>query len=96
MLNNESRIITVHLGNDCSMTAIKNGKSIDHTLGFSPITGLIMGTRSGDVDQTIIFYLVNTVGYSLEAVNTMLQKQSGMLGLTGYRFNKCRGECCEW
>ena len=79
-----SNIITIHLGNGCSMTAIKGGKSIDHTLGFGPMNGLIMGTRSGDVDQSVIFYLVNTLGYSLEAVNTMLQKQSGMLGLTGY------------
>lgn len=79
-----SKIITIHLGNGCSMTAIKDGKSIDHTLGFGPMNGLIMGTRSGDVDQSVIFYLVNTLGYSLDAVNTMLQKQSGMLGLTGY------------
>ena len=79
-----SKIITIHLGNGCSMTAIQDGKSIDHTLGFGPMNGLIMGTRSGDVDQSVIFYLVNTLGYSLEAVNTMLQKQSGMLGLTGY------------
>lgn len=82
--NKSSKIITIHLGNGCSMTAIKDGKSIDHTLGFGPMNGLIMGTRSGDVDQSVIFYLVNTLGYSLEAVNTMLQKQSGMLGLTGY------------
>ena len=79
-----SKIITIHLGNGCSMTAIKDGRSIDHTLGFGPMNGLIMGTRSGDVDQSVIFYLVKTLGYSLEAVNTMLQKQSGMLGLTGY------------
>ena len=83
-LNKGSKIITIHLGNGCSMTAIKDGKSIDHTLGFGPMNGLIMGTRSGDVDQSVIFYLVNTLGYSLEAVNTMLQKESGMLGLTGY------------
>ncbi|MFE3870627.1 acetate/propionate family kinase [Flavobacterium sp. ZS1P70] len=83
-LDKNSNIITIHLGNGCSMTAIKDGKSIDHTLGFGPMNGLIMGTRSGDVDQSVIFYLVNSLGYSLEAVNTMLQKQSGMLGLTGY------------
>ena len=83
-LNEGSKIITIHLGNGCSMTAIKDGKSIDHTLGFGPMNGLIMGTRCGDVDQSVIFYLVNSLGYSLEAVNTMLQKQSGMLGLTGY------------
>ncbi len=83
-LENSSKIITIHLGNGCSMTAIKDGKSIDHTLGFGPMNGLIMGTRSGDVDQSVIFYLVNSLGYSIDDVNTMLQKQSGMLGLTGF------------
>jgi acetate kinase len=80
----DSKIITIHLGNGCSMTAIKNGKSIDHTLGFGPVTGLIMGTRSGDIDPAIIFHLVNSLGYKLDDVNTMLQKESGMLGLTGF------------
>jgi acetate kinase len=83
-LKNSSKIITIHLGNGCSMTAIKDGKSIDTILGFGPMNGLIMGTRSGDIDQSVIFYLVNTLSYSLEAVNTMLQKQSGMSGLTGF------------
>lgn len=84
LLENSSKIITIHLGNGCSMTAIKDGKSIDTTLGFGPMNGLIMGTRSGDVDQSVIFYLVDSLGYSLADVNTMLQKQSGMLGLTGF------------
>ncbi len=79
-----SNIITIHLGNGCSMTAVKNGKSIDHTLGFAPMNGLIMGTRSGDIDPAVIFYMVNTLGYSLDEVNALLQKESGMLGLTGY------------
>ncbi len=79
-----SKLITIHLGNGCSMTAIENGKSIDHTLGFGPVTGLIMGSRSGDIDHTIIYYLVHNLGYALEDVNNMLQKESGMLGLTGY------------
>ena len=79
-----SKIITIHLGNGCSMTAIKNGKSIDHTLGFGPVTGLIMGSRSGDIDHAIIFHLVNNLGYTLDEVNNMLQKESGMLGLTGF------------
>jgi acetate kinase len=83
-LQNSSKIITIHLGNGCSMAAIKDGKSIDTTLGFGPMNGLIMGTRSGDVDQSVIFYMVNSLGYSLADVNTMLQKQSGMLGLTGF------------
>lgn len=79
-----AKIITIHLGNGCSMTAIKDGKSIDTTLGFAPMNGLIMGTRSGDIDQSIIFHMVNSLGYSLDAVNNLLQKQSGMLGLTGF------------
>ena len=83
-LEKSSKIITIHLGNGCSMTAVKDGKSIDHSMGFGPNSGLIMGTRSGDIDQSIIFHLVNTLGYSLEAVNNLFQKQSGMLGLTGY------------
>jgi acetate kinase len=83
-LEKSSKIITIHLGNGCSITAIKDGKSVDHSLGFSPMNGLIMGTRSGDVDQSVVFYMVNTLGYTLDEVNTLFQKQSGMLGLTGY------------
>ncbi|XRE42622.1 Acetate kinase [Tenacibaculum discolor] len=79
-----SKIITIHLGNGCSMTAIENGKSIDHSLGFGPVTGLIMGTRSGDIDHSLIFYLINNLGYDADYVNNMLQKESGMLGLTGF------------
>lgn len=81
---NDSKIITIHLGNGCSMTAIKNGKSIDHSLGFGPMNGLIMGTRSGDIDQSVIFYLVKSLGYSIDEVNNILQKESGMFGLTGF------------
>ncbi|GGA72050.1 acetate kinase [Flavobacterium palustre] len=83
-LEKSSKIITVHLGNGCSITAVKDGKSIDHSMGFGPMNGLIMGTRSGDIDQSVIFYMVNTLGYQLSEVNTVLQKQSGMLGLTGH------------
>ncbi|OZV69812.1 acetate/propionate family kinase [Winogradskyella aurantia] len=79
-----SKIITIHLGNGCSMTAIVNGKSIDHSLGFAPSNGLVMGSRSGDIDHSIIFYLVNNLGYTLNDVNNLLTKESGMLGLTGY------------
>ncbi len=79
-----SKIISIHLGNGCSITAIENGKSIEHSLGSSTMNGLIMGTRSGDIDHSVIFYLVNSLGYTLEEVNNLLQKESGMLGLTGY------------
>jgi acetate kinase len=80
----KSKIISIHLGNGCSITAILDGKSIDHSLGFAPSNGLIMGSRSGDIDHSIIFYLVHNLGYSLDKVNTLLTKESGMLGLTGY------------
>ncbi|WP_372792126.1 acetate/propionate family kinase [Lutibacter sp.] len=79
-----SKIITIHLGNGCSMVAVKNGKSIETSLGFGPVTGLIMGSRSGEIDHAIIFHLVNNLGYSLDEVNNMLQKESGMFGLTGF------------
>jgi acetate kinase len=80
----KSKIISIHLGNGCSITAVLNGESIDHSLGFTPSNGLIMGSRSGDIDHSIIFYLVHDLGYSLDKVNTLLTKESGMLGLTGY------------
>jgi acetate kinase len=79
-----SRLVTVHLGNGCSITAIKNGKSVDHSLGFGPVNGLIMGTRSGDIDQSVIFYLIENLGYSAQEVSDLLHHKSGMLGLTGY------------
>ncbi|PTM05542.1 MAG: acetate kinase [Bacteroidetes bacterium] len=80
----KSKIIAIHLGNGCSMTAVVDGKSMDHSLGFTPSNGLIMGSRSGDIDHAIVFYLANTLGYSLDKINNLLTKESGMLGLTGY------------
>ncbi|WMI68081.1 acetate/propionate family kinase [Mangrovimonas sp. YM274] len=82
--NPSAKIITIHLGNGCSMTAVHEGKSLDHTLGFGPNEGLIMGTRSGAIDQTVIFYLMNKYGYSKEEMSDILSKKSGMLGLTGF------------
>ena len=81
---NQTNIITVHLGNGCSITAVKNGRSIEHSLGFGPMNGLVMGTRSGDIDQSVIFYMMDELGYSSEEVKKILQEESGMLGLTGY------------
>ena len=83
-LAKSSKLISIHLGNGCSITAIKDGKAVDHSMGFSPSNGLIMGTRSGDIDHSLIFYLINTLGYSSTAVNDILLKKSGMLGLTGF------------
>ncbi|WP_439129807.1 acetate/propionate family kinase [Polaribacter sp.] len=79
-----SNIISIHLGNGCSVSAIKDGKSIENSLGLGPMNGLIMGTRCGDIDQSVIFFLMKKLGKSLEEVNNLLQKQSGMLGLTGF------------
>lgn len=79
----DSKIITIHLGNGCSMAAIRGGKCIDTSMGFGPTNGLVMGTRAGDIDQSVIFHLVSELGYSLDEVNSILNKQSGMLGLTG-------------
>jgi acetate kinase len=80
----DARIITIHLGNGCSMTAVKNGKCVDTSMGFGPMNGLIMGTRTGDIDQSIIFHLIKQLGHTPESVNTILNKKSGMLGLTGF------------
>ena len=81
--NNNLKIVSIHLGNGCSMSAIANGKCVDTSMGLGPINGLIMGTRSGDLDQSVIFYLVNFLGYTLESVNDLLNKKSGLMGLAG-------------
>lgn len=80
----DAKLVTIHLGNGCSMAAVKNGSSVDTSMGFSPLGGLVMGTRSGDIDPSIIFHLINQSGYTPEKVNALLNKQSGMLGLTGF------------
>ena len=82
--NPKAKIITIHLGNGCSMAAVNAGRSVDTSMGFGPLSGLLMGTRSGDIDPSVIFHLVNQLGYSLDQVNNLLNKQSGMQGLTGF------------
>jgi acetate kinase len=77
-------IITIHLGNGCSITAVKDGKCMETSMGFTPISGLIMGTRSGDIDPSVIFYMMKVLDYTIDEVSALLQKQSGMLGLTGF------------
>lgn len=78
----ELNIINCHLGNGASVCAIKNGKSVDTSMGMTPLEGLVMGTRSGDIDPAIIFHLHDALGYSVEQINTMLTKESGLQGLT--------------
>jgi acetate kinase len=79
----EARLVTIHLGNGCSMAAVRQGRSLDTSMGFGPLSGLIMGTRSGDLDPTVIFHLINQLGYDPEQVNALLNRRSGLLGLTG-------------
>ena len=79
----EINVISAHLGNGASVTAIKNGKSVDTSMGMTPLAGLVMGTRCGDIDPSIIEHLITRDGYSLMGVMDMLQKQSGLLGLSG-------------
>lgn len=79
----EVNIITVHLGNGSSITAVKNGKSIDTTMGLTPLEGLIMGTRSGDLDPTVVSYLGNKKGMTADEVVSYLNKQCGILGVSG-------------
>ncbi|MCB0752921.1 MAG: acetate/propionate family kinase, partial [Ignavibacteriae bacterium] len=79
----ELKIITAHLGNGGSMAAIKNGKSIDTSMGFTPLEGLLMGTRCGDIDPSIITYVMGKEGLSISDVNTMLNKHSGLVGISG-------------
>ena len=77
------KIVSCHLGNGSSITAVDKGKSVDTSMGMTPLEGTIMGTRCGDIDPAIIFYLINKKGLSSEEVHDLLNKQSGLLGLAG-------------
>ena len=80
---NTLNAITLHLGNGASVTAIENGKSVDTSMGLTPLEGLIMGTRSGDIDPAILFYLVRKRGLNLDDLDKMLNKESGLKGICG-------------
>jgi len=79
------KLITCHLGNGVSITAFEHGKSIDTSMGFTPLPGIIMGTRSGDLDPYIPLHIMQTQGLSLEQVSALMNKQGGLLGLCGKR-----------
>ena len=78
-----TNIITLHLGNGCSIAAIKGGNSIDTSMGFTPLEGLVMGTRSGDLDPSIVDFISAKEGLSSSEVESLLNKQSGLLGISG-------------
>jgi acetate kinase len=77
------KIVTCHLGNGCSLAAIKNGICVDTTMGFSPLEGLMMGTRCGSIDPQIPLYLIQEYGLDVEAVNRLLNQESGLKGVSG-------------
>lgn len=78
---NEINLITLHLGNGASACAIQNGKSVDTSMGFTPLEGLVMGSRSGDIDPAIVLYMQRDLGLSMQKVDTLLNKKSGLLGI---------------
>jgi len=78
-----TNVITCHLGNGCSMTAVRGGKSVDTSMGLTPLEGLVMGTRSGDVDPALAFHMVRALGMTVDQVDAVLNRQSGLLGLSG-------------
>jgi len=79
----ELKIITCHLGNGSSIAAVKNGKSIDTSMGFTPLEGLLMGTRCGDMDPAVVLHIMNKEEMTMHEMNTMLNKHSGIQGLSG-------------
>lgn len=79
-----SRVITTHLGNGCSVAAIRNGRSVDTSMGMTPLAGLVMGTRCGTIDPGLVFDLVDKEDATLSEVHTLLNRYSGLLGLSGY------------
>jgi acetate kinase len=79
----EQRIVTCHLGNGCSMAAVSGGQSIDTTMGFTPLEGLLMGTRCGDLDATVPLFLMERESLSAQELDALLNKSSGLLGISG-------------
>jgi acetate kinase len=79
----EINLITAHLGNGCSMTAVRGGQSVETSMGFSPLAGLIMGTRSGDIDPAVSYFLGTSLHMSFEEIDRLLNKESGLLGVSG-------------
>lgn len=88
LLGFEGKIITCHLGNGASISAVDHGKCVDTSMGFTPLAGTIMGTRCGDIDPYIPLHIMKSQGKTLEEVNNLLNKESGMLGLCGYSDNR--------
>jgi len=80
---NKVKIITCHLGNGCSITAVDKGSSVDTSMGFTPLEGLIMGTRCGDIDPALITYIMGRKGFNIRSIDKLLNKASGLIGISG-------------
>jgi acetate kinase len=78
-----TNVITCHLGNGCSVTAVLGGKSVDTSMGLTPLEGLVMGTRSGDIDPALVFHLKRALGLSVDQIDSLLNRRSGLLGISG-------------
>ena len=88
LIGKEGKIITCHIGNGASISAVENGKCVDTSMGFTPLAGVCMGTRCGDIDPYIPLHIMKTQGISVDEMNQMLNKKSGMLGLCGFSDNR--------
>ena len=93
---NDLKIITCHLGNGASIAAIKNGKSIDTSMGLTPVEGLIMGTRTGDLDVGALTFMMNKEEIGIHATNTLINKHSGMMGISGVSSDMRDIEVAAW
>lgn len=88
LIDKQGKIITCHLGNGASVSAVENGKCVDTSMGFTPLAGVTMGTRSGDIDPYIPLHIMKSQNLNIDQVNTLLNKQSGMFGLCGFSDNR--------
>ena len=88
LIGKEGKIIVCHIGNGASLSAVDHGKCVDTSMGFTPLAGVMMGTRCGDIDPYIPLHIMKTQGKSVDEVNRLLNKESGMLGLCGFSDNR--------
>ncbi len=96
MRKDHVKAITCHLGNGASITAIKNGKSVDTSMGLTPVEGLLMGTRTGDLDLGALLYIMHKKGLSVEETNNLINKKSGVLGISGVSYDMRDVETAAW
>jgi acetate kinase len=86
--SSDTNLVTLHIGNGVSISAIKNGLAYDHSMGFTPLEGAIMGTRCGDIDPAIPLYLMEKEGFTASEMDSLLNKESGLLGITGKYYDR--------